>query len=1045
MLKKFNEWNFLIKENENLNEIIKEEDNFQELILEAIQGNVTKETIPHLFSDDTIKFLYQFDPDHWAKAEHQRYQTLFKAMQDRQNYYNEYFADEFETQKKQMQEIFDKQRELLKIYLNENLKETIINHCAKKNTFEKINKEKLNDWWQNDSVNGGKKYTVEDYPLVISKGKGGNFTYRVNLYLKEMVNRIEKGTSLSGADLSFPHEVLRRNAKNEEDKVKRFAGMILPTEASIAENIKEWKHSIANNMLSKELPKHDSVIEINQILDEEKPLKAKIRYKDMGENDEILKVEETILRKELSNIFQEGSWLKKLKDEKDKILRIKDKSEQENLLRDFKEKEKIELNNFILSLKDIFPFVQKYFDSISSSLKISGKLSDPETFLKDIVKITKDDEKKLDKIIGFINPELKKTKKKSEVEGEKKPKFYYKNVIDKMNEEGLIGISRNTSLMISFSNLLITKQIIDWAKNNNLRSINPIDNSEDMAKIDAEGKLNLPKSYMPTFKHSVNYEERGREVFKNIENMPLLMTGKVLKEKSRQELLDPDNEEKHSGKNMWNPYHGKYQYRYFDKSNEPYSGIQGSEDKLKGGLRPNQNIETFSMMCPSLDDDTSPTADNFWNRIKKIIVNNGKLSEAKVENLRSDILQQIREIKKEPDSEIRKYRYQEILPQLKLKSPSMDGRNVVISDIAKTIWEYLDLNQIENQKSKFEENIVAASNFMQIYNLVFSKIVSNLGDESLQDPKLLRKFVQSKVQIFMQKEIIKGKGAVATRKEKPEEEISSGETKEKITDITSIFERKEATQNIEKYKKALEEHALHLCREDQSVIACGRCVDPINGNCEIYMDSQEFHNDKEEMLFLFKEYRRTTTFSKISKPAIPTYPEIKPADITKPKEEAPPATPQLSTTPIPAVSPTVAVTKIEKEAEPEKIKIEPSLPQEKEKLIEIEHGISKILLQRIYSNFEKQRLNIAQERWEKFKKAYENKDLSQEELDKLMNQYDQEYSDLIQKVNQDYESLKLKMNQIKNAHKDFEDFVKFILTTYNLNDIKNDLQKEKLI
>ena len=81
MLKKFNTWLVLENKYDN-NSFVNEEINYSDeyLLSEAVQGNVVKETIPHLFSDDTIKYLYQFDPDDHAQAEYQRYQILYDAM-----------------------------------------------------------------------------------------------------------------------------------------------------------------------------------------------------------------------------------------------------------------------------------------------------------------------------------------------------------------------------------------------------------------------------------------------------------------------------------------------------------------------------------------------------------------------------------------------------------------------------------------------------------------------------------------------------------------------------------------------------------------------------------------------------------------------------------------------------------------------------------------------------------------------------------------------------------------------------------------------------
>lgn len=1069
MLKRFNYWKSLKKEEifESLNEQVE----FVNLDLfnEAIQGNVTKETIPHLFSDDTIKYLYQFDPKDWAKAEYQRYQILYDAMADRQEYYKDFFSKYYEEEKQNLKKIFDEQKALTKLYFNDSLTQTIINTCAQRNSFEKINKEKLDDWWKDSSANGGKKY-LEKFDIVGATAKKSGTpvrTYSVDLYLKDMVNRIEKkAESHTGADLSFPQEWhIINNATGKSETIKRFTGMILPSEKSIKDNIEEWKSSVANKMLSKNNPEHGKPHAIKHYrtpLSGDVGETVKINYhRSNKENTELYDIESVILKKELRKIFEDSDWAVEGKDINKEIDHLKkeiQKLEKDNpadkdiqISRNEKEIQILEdnkkdiYNRFILDLINIFPFTKEIFDSMEKS-EVAGTimLNDPKEFIKRIVELSDSDKKALNKIITSI-------------EGSKgeNPAYYYKKVIETANED-FVKVTANSSLMNSFSNLLVAKQFIDWAKKGNIKSMNP-DKSIESAKINEFGELELPKIYQPTFAKYITYlDKKGQEHQELIENMPYLLPGKVLKEKSRAELEAGEAAESDLGADMWNPYHQKFQHRYTDKSGERFAGIQGSEDKLKGGLRPNQNIETFDFMCPSEEDKDK--ADNFWTRLKKIIKNNDGLSVAEIKKSEKEsfILSTIerKDISKEEKSNL----LQDEMPKIKFsKYGTSSDKNTVITGIAKQIWNNLQVNTIYEQKEQYPERLRLANNFMEVYNIIFAKIISNLGDIGMTDQAYLKKFINQKLQILMQKEIVSGRGARTTR-----EETLKTSAKEYESPFKQV-EKGYATSNIQRYVYALESHGLHICRTSKKITACEKCADPLTDNCEIFMENEEYHSNVKDLEKLFKLLHETSRrykkprYEPESMPKI-SIPTIIPPVLTTPVPKTLAATtpmPIAATTPIPiaattpkpiaATTPTPIVSTTPVPVSKSEEKIAPSLHEEKEYIMHIETSIVQKFANIIFSQLENQRLAYAQDRFKKMSDVYTSQSIAGEEAEKLIEQADKEYEQLIKNLDTDRNVLKIKLSKLVQETKDFEEAAKTIIKTYDLKDVENTLKKENLI
>ena len=1008
MLKKFNAW--LAIEN---NQYIEEQNN--DLLLEAIQGNVTKETIPHLFSDDTIKYLYQFDPDDHAEAEYQRYQILFEAMRKRQEYYKEFFSEYEKEEKENLIKIFEKQKSdlgILNSYFSKDLEETIINHCARKSAYEKINKEKLDEWWNSDSNDGGKQFLKDDFEVSLDKGRK---KYKVNLFLKDMVARIEKNPNASsGADLSFPqerHEIDSKSGKYQT--VKRFSGMLLPKLPTMKASMEKWKLAVANNMLSTENPKHDqdyNIVHLKSLFGEG-GVREKIKYEDIGkENMELFDIEKTILNKELRKILYDQRWNYQVKKTFDAIQKETDADTKKNLIEDLK-------SNYNLFIKDfikIFPFALKIYNEIPSAFKDEKSFEDykplnnTQAFFSKIASHIKEDLENY----PFVAYRIFESEKEEDKKEKAKKRIKYDDIFeilkdDKASSEkygNFAELLKSTPKMSSFLNLMSTIQIIDWVKEGNIKSVNPITGETIDAKI-LEKDLKIPNVYMPTFNRTISFEnKKGEEVSKSV-SMPLLLPGKVLKEKSRQELSGEESESD-TGVGMWSPYHKEFKKRYFDRTFDRFAGIQGQEDKLKGGLRPNQNIESFDFMCPS-SDEKAYDPNSFWNRVKKIVKENGGLATITIEKSK--------DLSKLFDASVPREEKKQYMPKLVAHPIKTGGskENVVVLDIAKNIWDNLMKYSLVDGKAIKPEKILAANYFMSIYNLIFSKVLQNLGDILMTDKEALEDFITKKIQIFFQKNIIEERGARAT---KEEGKFKIGTSKSKFEDPTEILEKPYATGSIDKYVAALEAHALHLCRKDEDILACGKCKNPIDGKCGIFMNGEDYHADAKLIISMFKEYERT-----IEKSASKIEPKSKPLFRTTPA-------PKPISAPISA--PVSA-------PEPESVIIKHLLPAEQEHVFDIQTKIIDKLTRRLLSKKENERLKIAQQRYEKMQKIYFSNDPN---IDELMDSVDKEFEELTKKVDEDYIHFHTVLNEGLKHYKSFESFLIQLCKTNNWDDILKGIQ-----
>ena len=244
----------------------------EEFVLsEAVQGDITKHTLLQLFSMDNIKYLNQFLPQDHKAAERKRMDILYDAMKDRDNFLKKDFEENFEKQKEKLKELFEEKKE--KIYFTKDFEETIINHCARSQAWEKTLVEGQKTWWDSTVTDGGRKYQSTDFEVSIKCGHAIRI-YKVNLYLREMAQRIEgKSGDDMGSDLSFPREDPHswNHQSKKFESVKRFNGMIIPSPDTLSNNYDEWLSASSSGLLSSKSLKHGEKIDVEGEKKEEIP------------------------------------------------------------------------------------------------------------------------------------------------------------------------------------------------------------------------------------------------------------------------------------------------------------------------------------------------------------------------------------------------------------------------------------------------------------------------------------------------------------------------------------------------------------------------------------------------------------------------------------------------------------------------------------------------------------------------------------------------------------------------------------------------------
>ena len=837
---------------------------------EAVQGDITKHTLLQLFSIDNIKYLNQFLPKDHKSAEKKRMQILYDAMQDRDSFLKKDFEENFKEQKEKLKVLFERKKEV-KIYFTKDFEETIINHCSRKQAWEKTLEEGQKEWWDSPATDGGKKYQASDFVVDI-KDRKATRRYKVNLHLKEMVQRIE-GTSGSdmGSDLSFPREdpFSWSHKKNEFLNKKRFNGMLMPDDNTIEENYDKWLAASASGLLSSKSLKHGDEIDIAGEEKEEIPgleSKNKISFEKHSslKNKNMLDVERVLIRKEIRAIFENHNLSKSIIDSYGKPKKAsKEPSRNTGELSSVYPKEPDRYkDNLVIFIEKLLNLGNDIHVGSSGSKrlltflnKISYDPKNPEQFFKDVLTFPSDEEQLLTSLERASTEEGEKSKSLS----------FYEDLKNAVDKHGAIEIFDKESYKKSFINLITMRQFIKWIKDGNYKVKNPITGMDELAEIKGN-EIIIPDLHVPSFKKTIVYYnpyeavydprtkgkvKKEKEIKESVQ-MPVLLPGSVLVEKGRYEEDDTsssfgDIPKTKTGEEIWNPHEGKYEQRYYDLKKQyedkkaagllninDLIGIQGTEDKIIGGLSPNRMIESFKFLCP----DPEGKDNTFWNRINSIIAFNGSLALCHFKSASST-------------SEIPTVEFKELSPSVSgyksiVETPS---EFIVIKRIAEVIANKLHMSKYRDSHDITPERLSAMQHFPELYHVIFAKIFSNLGDKSMLEPELLDKFIGEKVANYIDKDIASRSGR-SSRIGTVASEIGKEEEKSSEISLPSGLEKvvsKEiASRDIQSYIFALHRNYLTLCKTGKS--ACGICTDPLDTRCGIVMDEHLIREKLEQSI-----------------------------------------------------------------------------------------------------------------------------------------------------------------------------------------------------
>jgi len=265
---------------------------------------------------------------------------------------------------------------------------------------------------------------------------------------------------------------------------------------------------------------------------------------------------------------------------------------------------------------------------------------------------------------------------------------------------------------------------------------------------------------------------------------------------------------------------------------------------------------------------------------------------------------------------------------------------------------------------------------------------------------------------------------------------------------------------------------LHTCKKGEDIIACKKCIDPIDGKCEIYMNADIYHSDAEFVIESLKFYKKevekkqpklttpkpASPFRTLSVPTTTPIPATTPASTIITRTPAPVVKP--TEIPIPAIKPagmpapsvkpsgisvpaTVSsMSKFEPEITseksvakvPESEIIKNMAPEMQEHLLDIQSKIIKKLSIRLLAKLENDKIELANKKREDILKAAEE-DFSN--LSQIRNSLEKQYESLANQIDEDYVKINAKLVSMKNLdpNKSFEDFVLDLCKINNWKDI----------
>ena len=680
MLIKYSQNN--IKENSVLIECIQ---NFQnELLLEAKILDVQK--TPLKMTQNDIDFLHQFEPRWWKQAMVQRFELLYEALKEREEIRKKYYDKLYESQLEYAIKEFSYNPTLR--FVSKDIKHALIKQTAHRQTMEKIVRLADKKFWEGT----GQKYDKKmEFNFKGTSNK--QISYDANPYLKSLG---EKG----GIDLSNPHEVVIENGKIK----RKTNGFEFPEEETITQLQKKWLSGLASGLLSdKKIEDFDKHV----TKDEEGNLKQKtiIHHPSSKVFDNLkLKIDDTFafdheqrrIYKTLRKIF--NSYKKSYNDSKSN------------------DRKAVLLKDLIQQIKKELPFTSNYTsgDNYDDALK----------FFHDITLNSKD---KIFQNIFQKQDEIKK----------------FKNNL----QDAEIGMPdeffEKESVFNTLLNYLSAKQLVEWAKQGNLKNSN-----NELITYDANtDNLIFPELKIPTFSKNITYREKqqtkkgGGFETKSVDvKMPALSEGGFVKEHDEN---DPDDIENHANLPkrgmLYNPKTGKMEHRFVSVDSFSNAGHQGTEHHRIGSYNPTQNIGGIDFL-----DIRDPEV---RNKLEQLV----REEELCTYNISTNNNKTI----------------------VHTSPASHTDKNTVLCGIAKGIIDYLGGSATMDKRKITPEKENALHHFPMIYKMVILNILNNLGSDKVKYQNQRRQFVLQIVHDILQKNLA-GEGTRRLRGE--EKEI---ETKQK--------------------------------------------------------------------------------------------------------------------------------------------------------------------------------------------------------------------------------------------------------------------------
>lgn len=681
---------YLGQNNLKTNALVECIQNFQnELITEARILDVQK--TPVKMSQNDISFLHQFEPRWWKQAIIKRFDLLYQALKEREEIRKKYYDKLYQSQLEYAIKEFSYTPTLR--FVSKDIKNALIKQTAHRQTMEKIARLADKKFWEGE----GQKYD-KDMEFKFEGAGGKQIIYDANPYLKSLVETIEGQVGQKGGlDLSNPHEV-----QIEKGKIKRkTTGFEFPEEETINQMQKKWLIGLANGLLGeKKLEDFDKHV----LKDKEGNISSKTIIHHPASkvfDNQKMKIDDTFaFDHEQKRIFKS---LRKIFNSYKSAYNDTEKNDEKALL----------LKNLIQRIKSELPF--------TSNLVSGETYDDALKFFHDVTLSSKD---KIFQNIFKTQDEKSRNNLKSPSIGIPDEFFGKESVF-------------NTLL-----NYLAAKQLVEWAKQGNLKN----SNNELIQYDSTTDNLIFPELKVPTFSKKLNYRIKQQAKkgggFENVSvdvKMPALAEGGFVKEHDEE---NPQHKEEHGGLPrrgmLYNPKTGKMEHRFVNVDSLPNAGHQGTEHDRIGSYNPTQNIAGVDFL-----DIRDP---EIRNKLEQLVREEGLCTYTiSIQNNKTVI---------------------------DIKDASHTDKNTVLCGIAKSIVDYLGGSATIDKRKITPEKENALNHFPMIYKIVLLNILNNLGSDRIKYQNQRRQYVSQLVYDILQKNLA-GKGTRRVRGEEREIETKT--------------------------------------------------------------------------------------------------------------------------------------------------------------------------------------------------------------------------------------------------------------------------------